>query len=115
MRFHHYGLVVDRLEESVAFYKKHFRLQEESRFSFMEEDIVFLAAREFRLELISSQSAENNTHLCFEVDDLYELMKRFDSNRRIEGPFKLENGWETIFYEGPNKEVIEFLQIKPML
>ncbi|MFP5115754.1 VOC family protein [Bacillaceae bacterium C204] len=113
MRFHHYGLEVPNLEESVVFYKKHFRLQEESRVSFMEEDIVFLAAREFRLELISSQSAEKNAHLCFEVDDLYELMKRFEHIQKIEGPYKLENGWETIFYTGPNKEVIEFLQVKP--
>ena len=51
--------------------------------------------------------------MCFEVDNLYEVMDQFDSNRKIEGPYKLENGWETVFYEGPNQEVIEFLQVKP--
>ena len=31
---------------------------------------------------------------------------------RIEGPFKLKNGWETVFYQGPDNEVIEFLQME---
>ena len=55
MRFHHYGLEVNNLEKSIAFYKETLGLQEESRIFFMEEEIVFLAAKDFRLELISNQ------------------------------------------------------------
>ena len=115
MRFHHYGLEVDNLEESVAFYKKHLGLQEEDRIFFMGEEIVFLAAGDLRIELISNQSEDKYTHICFEVNDLKEVINQFDGHRKIEGPYKLENGWETIFYEGPNTEVIEFLQVRPVL
>jgi lactoylglutathione lyase len=113
MRFHHYGIEVNNLEESIAFYKKHMVLQEESRIFFMGEELVFLATNDFRLELISNQHENKNPHLCFEVGDLNEVMKEFDSNKKIEGPYKLQNGWKTVFYEGPNQEVIEFLQVKP--
>ena len=111
MRFHHYGLEVDNLEESVAFYKKHLMLQEESRIFFMGEKIVLLTAGDFRLELISNQHEEKNAHLCFEVNDLSEALELFNSHQKIEGPYKLENGWKTIFYEGPNNTIIEFLQV----
>ncbi|MEH7307014.1 VOC family protein [Neobacillus drentensis] len=110
MWFHHYGIEVTNLEESVAFYKKHLGLEEERRIFFMGEEIVFLAAGDFRLELISSPC--EGTHLCFEVNDLNVAINQFDANRKIEGPYKLDNGWKTIFFEGPNNEVIEFLQVR---
>ena len=82
---------------------------------FMGEEIVFLVLGDFRLELISGQQkTDKATHICFEVSDLHEVMKRFDDIRKIEGPYKLENGWETVFFEGPDRRVIEFLQIKPV-
>jgi len=113
MRFHHYALEVNNVEESVAFYKKYLGLQEESRMFFMGEKIVFLTLGEFRLELISGQQQyDKTTHICFEVGDLDEVISRFDDRRKIEGPYKLKNGWQTVFYEGPDQEIIEFLQIK---
>jgi lactoylglutathione lyase len=114
MRFHHYGLEVNDLEESVAFYKQHFGLQEESRIFFMGEEIVFMAAKGFRLELIFNQHEKKHAHLCFEVKDLIEVIDLFEPNRKIEGPYKLENGWETVFYEGPNEEILEFLRVTPV-
>lgn len=111
MRFHHYALEVHELEEATAIYKSYFGFQEEGRLSFMDEEIVFLVSGDFRLELISGpQQNERNTHLCFEVDNLPDMMKKLDDETRIEGPYKLPNGWETVFYEGPNQEIIEFLQ-----
>jgi catechol 2,3-dioxygenase-like lactoylglutathione lyase family enzyme len=110
MRFHHYGLEVNHLEESVDFYKKHLGLQEENRISFMGEEIVFLVAGNFRLELISNQFKKKTTHLCFEVSALDEVINQFDSLQKIEGPYKLDNDWETVFYEGPNQEIVEFLK-----
>jgi lactoylglutathione lyase len=84
----------------------------------MEEEIVFLASKDFRLELISNQqekSSVKTVHLCFEVSDLHEVMNRFDCHRKIEGPYKLQNGWETVFFEGPDQEIIEFLQVRPAM
>lgn len=118
MRFHHYAMEVNNLEESIAFYKKYFALKEENRIFFMEEEIVFLAAKDFRLELISNQHEKSyvkTAHLCFEVNDLHEVMNQFDGNRKIEGPYKLQNGWETVFFEGPDQEIIEFLQVRPAM
>ncbi|MBS4216528.1 MULTISPECIES: VOC family protein [Neobacillus] len=111
MRFHHYALEVHELEEAIAFYKNYCGFQEEGRLSYMDEEIVFLISKNFRLELIfGPQQNEGTTHLCFEVDDLPDVMKKLDDRTRIEGPYKLPNGWETVFYEGPNQEIIEFLQ-----
>lgn len=117
MRFHHFAIEVKDLETSAAFYLRYFGLQEERRFLFNREKIIFLKADDFRLELISSieQSSSNpaSVHLCFEVDSIKEVTQPFNENGifPIEGPYKLENGWETVFYQGPDNEVIEFIQI----
>ncbi|MFJ5758158.1 VOC family protein [Neobacillus sp. NPDC093182] len=117
MRLHHFAIEVKDLETSASFYQKYFGLQEERRFLFNGEKIIFLKADDFRLELISSteQSSSNppSVHLCFEVDSINEVTKSFNENGifAIEGPYKLENGWKTVFYQGPDNEVIEFIQI----
>ncbi|MFK9094924.1 VOC family protein [Bacillus salipaludis] len=113
MRFHHYALEVKNMEESLAFYKKYLSFQEESRFSYMGEEIVFLVLGDFRLESISGRQAIDQTaHICFEVSSVREVMNRFAEVRKIEGPYELDNGWNTVFYEGPDREIIEFLQSK---
>jgi lactoylglutathione lyase len=121
MRFHHFAIEVKDLEKSIAFYQKFIGLHEEVRMIFNEENIVFLANSEFRLELISGgqQNIQSNTHICFEVDKLSEIIRIFTVNdiTALEGPYKLDNGWEAVFYQGPDNEIIEFLQIekKPFL
>ncbi|ETI69214.1 VOC family protein [Neobacillus vireti] len=113
MRFHHYALEVNNLEKSIAFYQKYLGFLEESRMFFMGEEIVFLILGDFRLELISGhQLSDKTAHICFEVSDLAKVISRFDASLKIEGPYKLENGWETVFYEGPNQEILEFLQVR---
>ncbi|MFJ5717745.1 VOC family protein [Neobacillus sp. NPDC093127] len=115
MRVHHFGLEVNNLEESVAFYKNYLGFQEECRMFFLGEEIVFLALGDFRLELISGRQENDKTnHICIEVFDLAEIINRFDASRKIEGPYKLENGWQTVFYEGHDQETIEFLQTRPV-
>ncbi len=115
MRFHHFAIEVKDLEKSIAFYQKFIGLHEEVRMIFNEENIVFLANSEFRLELISGgqQNAPSELHICFEVSDLSEIIRIFTENRitTMEGPYKLNNGWQTVFYQGPDNEIIEFLQI----
>ncbi|MCG3088336.1 VOC family protein [Sporosarcina cyprini] len=110
MRFHHYGVNIRNLEQSTAFYQELLNLEIETRFSFMEEKIVFLSSGDFRLELIETEEDENILHFCFEVTDLQVVMSRLDKMKKIEGPYLLHNGWQTAFYEGPNREIIEFLQ-----
>lgn len=110
MHFHHYGVYVRNLDESIVFYRELLDLKIEARFTFMEEKIVFLSSGDFRLELIETEEDENTIHFCFEVADLQEVMSRLDEMKKIEGPYQLHNGWKTVFYEGPNLEIIEFLQ-----
>lgn len=115
MRFHHFAIEVTDLETSIAFYQKYLCLLEEVRLQFKKENIVFLTRNEFRLELISGgqHNVSQGVHICFEVDSVEELMKFFrdDGLFASEGPYKLQNGWETVFYEGPDNEIIEFLQV----
>jgi lactoylglutathione lyase len=112
MRFHHFAIEVKDLETSIAFYQKYMALSEEARISFNHEEIVFLTSENFRLELISGGERHNShgVHICFEVDTI----ATFNHNglSAIEGPYKLYNGWETVFYHGPDQEVIEFLYTK---
>ena len=110
MRFHHYGVEVENLEESSTFYQKLFGLEIDNRFSFMNEEIVFLASENFRLELVESQAEIKTTHICFEVTNLRDVIKKLNHFPKLEGPYKLENGWETVFYVSPYQEIIEFLQ-----
>ncbi|WP_462412593.1 VOC family protein [Neobacillus sp. Marseille-QA0830] len=113
MRFHHFALEVRDLHKSVAFYQNFLGFQEEDRMSFMGEEIVFLILEDIRLELILSTKeipVERNVHLCFEVSDLEEVLSRFKASRLIEGPYNLDNGWKTAFFEGPDYEVLEFLK-----
>ncbi|GKV56637.1 hypothetical protein NCCP2222_25840 [Sporosarcina sp. NCCP-2222] len=110
MRFHHYGVNVRNLDMSIAFYRELLNLELETLFTFMEERIVLLASGDFRIELIETEEDEKTIHLCFEVTDLQEVMSRLNGMKKIEGPYQLHNGWRTVFYEGPNLEIIEFLQ-----
>lgn len=115
MRFHHFAIEVKDLESSIAFYQKNLGLREEGRLLFQKENIVFLTNKHFRIELIEGgqQNAAQGVHICLEVDSLREVSNYFSENgiSAIEGPYKLDNGWETVFYQGPDNEVIEFLQI----
>lgn len=113
MRLHHYGLEVSNLEESIKFYTDLLGLELESRHNFLGEEIAFLASSHFRLELVCHHQSTNSAHICFEISDLQQVIKTLGSNHIAEGPYKLDNGWQTVFYEGPNHEVLEFLQTSP--
>jgi len=111
MKLHHVGVNVSHLRNSIEFFKREFGFEIESHFIFMEEEIVFLTLGDFRLELVSSNEENQfNTHICFEVNKLIDVMARCKALRKMEGPYELDNGWLTVFYEGPNQEIVEFLQ-----
>lgn len=115
MRFHHYGLEVSNLEESIKHYTNLLGLEVESKHSFLGEEIAFLSSTHFRLELVCHPHSTNSAHLCFEVSDLQQVINTFGTNKIAEGPYKLDNGWESVFYEGPHHEMIEFLQLAQSL
>ncbi|WP_449538512.1 VOC family protein [Ferdinandcohnia sp. Marseille-Q9671] len=112
MQLHHYGFEVRNLVETVDFYKRQFGFEEESRLMFMEEELVFLRLGNFRLELFSGkQVGELHAHICFEVSDLDKIMFQFSNFSIVEGPYQLANGWRTVFYEGTDGHILEFLQL----
>ncbi len=112
MKLHHIGINVSHLQKSIVFYKSQFGFEEESHFIFMEEEIVFLTLGDFRLELVSSNEKNQlNTHICFEVNNLTDVLAKSKTLRKMEGPYELDNGWQTVFYEGPNQEIVELLQV----
>ncbi|WP_404332972.1 VOC family protein [Mesobacillus maritimus] len=111
MRFHHYAIEVKDMEASILFYQNYLGFKIEQTLQFMGEEIVFLSLVDLKLELYLKQDKASHTqgiHLCFEVEDINEIMKDLPI---LEGPCQLENGWKTVFVEGPNHEVLEFLQI----
>jgi lactoylglutathione lyase len=112
MKLHHIGVNVSHLKNSIEFFKRQFGFEKESHFIFMEEEIVFLTLGDFRLELVSSNEENQvNTHICFEVNNLTDVMAQCKALWKMEGPYELDNGWQTVFYEGPNQEIVELLQV----
>lgn len=111
MRFHHYAVEVKDMKASIKFYQTYLGFQIEQTLSFMGEEMVFLTLGECRLELYPHHADVSKTHgihLCFEVDDFSNIIRDVPV---LEGPYQLENGWKTVFVEGPNHEMLEFLQI----
>ena len=116
MRIHHYGIEVSDLEISREFYQKILQLNHESVVEFQGEELVFLSSNTFCLELIPKQQKQNQkgtTHLCFEVNDINQMITRsYDYGlKALEGPYILSNGWKTVFFEGPDHEILEFLEV----
>lgn len=115
MRIHHFALEVKNLEAAKAFYEELLGFKEYLRTSFQDEEIIFLNLNGFLIELIANNlnsQINKNIHLCFEVDDIEEQIRKLaeSSLEPIEGPYSLENGWKTVFYQGTDNEIIEFIQ-----
>ena len=116
MRFHHFALEVSDMTISKTFYETFLGFKESCRILFENEEMIFLEQNGFRLELSQKKSdgeIGERTHFCFEVDNLDEKMREMRERDipSFEGPYTLDNGWKTIFYLGPDKEVIEFLEV----
>jgi len=116
MKFHHVGIHVCDLERSSLFYKKYFDFQASKRFTLGDESILFLEKGEASLELFAneSQPLQTKNHLCWQVDHLDDVMIDLKKKGLLprEGPIEVGNGWKTVFYEGPDHEVIELLEVK---
>lgn len=116
MKWHHAGVQVKSLTESIEFYKELFGYRLEHYLHLPGERIAFLKIKEVKIELIESEEQPNpgSIHLAWQVESIEEWMRKLEVNglHPLEGPFNLKNGWITVFYEGPNHEVIELIQVK---
>lgn len=114
--FHHFAIETNRLEEVKDFYEKILGFQAEDTIEFQGKKLAFLTLGGFRIELVETDetvSGDGAIHLCFETASLTTMMKKLESAglEKAEGPYKLENGWRTVFYKGMAGETLEFLTL----
>lgn len=114
--FHHFAIETNRLEEVKDFYEKILGFQVENIIEFHGKKLVFMTLGGFRIELVETDdlgSGEGDIHLCFETASLATMMSKLEGAGldKVEGPYKLENGWRTVFYKGIAGETLEFLTL----
>ncbi|MCA1055017.1 VOC family protein [Rossellomorea aquimaris] len=117
MNHHHIGINVRSLEESKEFYKRVFGFKEGFSTVIGVEKILFLQKDGEWLELIEDLDpapSPSRIHFALEVDDLEGEMERISGEgvQPVEGPIHLPNGWKAVFYEGPDREVIELIMVE---
>ncbi|MBS4190470.1 VOC family protein [Bacillus sp. FJAT-49705] len=115
MKWHHAGIQVRNLEDSIQFYKRMFDFTIEQYLTLPGEKIAFLKKEDIRIELIESEEslvAFSSIHISWQVEELEIWMKKLKSKGLYpsEGPIKLENGWVAVFYDGLDNEIIELIQ-----
>jgi lactoylglutathione lyase len=116
MRWHHGGIEVGNLNNSIQFYENMFDLKIEQFLTLNGEKIAFLKNEDVRIELIESEdfsALSSSVHLAWQVDDIEVWMKRLRGKglSPSDGPYNLKNGLVAVFYEGLDGEVIELVQI----
>jgi catechol 2,3-dioxygenase-like lactoylglutathione lyase family enzyme len=112
---HHIGIYVTDLERSVNFYETILTIHSREKLKWNDDELLFLQGEGFQLELIPALSQKaNTTHIAFAVNDIEGKIEKLQiaGLSPSEGPFHLENGWKTVFYEGPDGEEIEFMESK---
>ncbi|OCA91513.1 hypothetical protein A8F94_01615 [Bacillus sp. FJAT-27225] len=114
MKFHHFAIETNNLTETADFYVNKLGFVIKEKVLFEGTEVLFLDLEGFTSELCEISEERNDssqTHFCFETPDLKAFIDRMSGwgFMPTEGPFKLENGWETVFFEGPSGETIEFL------
>ncbi|MED2972255.1 VOC family protein [Fictibacillus sp. B-59209] len=113
MRVHHYGIAVKDLDAAAEFYIKALNMKELFRTRWMGEELLFLESGSMKIELIAQTGTVGEAvHVAYQTDDLEYLAGRLQQEGIVpsEGPYVLENGWRTVFYEGPSGEMIEFVE-----
>ncbi len=96
----------------MLFYKGLLGLHFKNRIDFFNEDIIFLEGEGVQIELIKKTAPPSSAHLAFSTDSIHKTVHSL-KNKGIfpaDGPYTLDNGWKTVFYEGPDGETIEFIE-----
>ncbi|MED4173698.1 glyoxalase/bleomycin resistance/dioxygenase family protein [Halalkalibacterium halodurans] len=114
MNWDHVGMETSRLDETLKFYQTFFKFEEEQAITFQKENILFIRRGVIRLELIENQQASppsQQLHICWRVPSLKKEMIRLQKLGLlpVEGPFAFDL-FKTVFYKGPNNEIIELIQ-----
>jgi lactoylglutathione lyase len=117
MKLHHVGIYVNDLPESETFYKK-LGYKVETKLTILNEKITFMSNKTdgSLIELIYTENVkavEGTIHLAWNIVRLEEKVEWLAANgyQPTWGPQRLENGWKTVFFQGPNLETIELLEI----
>jgi lactoylglutathione lyase len=114
MKWAHGGIEVSDLSRSIQFYERYFGFRLEEKVNINGEELVFLRNGEVCLELIQSSEKRSSTdliHFAFKMNDLASFMHDLFKKGQwpIEPPVKCENGVYSIFFEGPDQELIELI------
>lgn len=116
MKLHHYAIDVTDMESSTRFYSRLLNFTDIREEKINGENITFLIKESFIMELVENKDLEQHnehTHLCFQVKELDTIIDSFgfDGLHPVEGPHMLDNGWKVAFFQGPDKELLEFLEL----
>ncbi|WP_419393064.1 VOC family protein [Cytobacillus praedii] len=116
MKWHHSGVSVSHLQDSIQFYIQQFGFSFEQYLMFQEDKIAFLRNEDVRIELIESEESPrslHSIHTAWQVEDIEDWIRQLKRKGLYptEGPYTLSNGWITVFYEGPDHETIELIQV----
>ncbi|WP_409252335.1 VOC family protein [Bacillus sp. SCS-153A] len=114
MRWHHGGIEVTSLKDSVEFYREVFQFEVQSCLRLREEKIVFMSRGPVTIELIENpeiQAGPSSLHFAWEVEDLSWWTDHLEDLglQPVEGPYCLDSGRTVIFYKGPDGEVFELV------
>ncbi|WP_199614840.1 VOC family protein [Paenibacillus alkalitolerans] len=114
LRVHHMALETPDLGQSISFYTELFGFELQRSVRLGEENIAFLTQGGFTLELIEANNCEppgTSVHFAVEVDDFEAWPEKLAAAGVpvAEGPLRFENGWKTIFIQGPSGELLELL------
>jgi lactoylglutathione lyase len=110
---HHIGIYVSDIRRSRTFYETILPIQTKEALKWNQTELIFFKGEGFMLELIPDTFTNSETtHIAFAVEDVDTKINELKQNgiTPSEGPYTLDNGWHTVFYEGPDGEEIEFIQ-----
>ncbi len=93
MKIHHVGIVCKNIENAIYYYKKHFKVIEETEIVFDElqnaELCLLKTDTGLNVEFISGEQVKNLSkgisyyHLCYTVKDLEKVIEEFQKNGAI--------------------------------
>lgn len=122
-KLEHTAIIVKNMEDSIPFYTETFNFKLRTRGNNGKRDMAFLYHEhqpEFEIELIQdlegSVTYNGNgvvNHLAFTVEDIHKSMDYYKEKGIIfysETPNTAIDGAKTIFFDGPNGELLQLVQ-----
>ncbi|MDM5196973.1 VOC family protein [Fictibacillus enclensis] len=110
---HHYGIIVRNVWNAADFYLKAFNMKVIFESDWEGEHLLFVGNDEWKIELIQQkENQDDSAHTAFQIESMEHMIHRLQNKGilTLEGPFLLNNGWKTVFYELPEGGWIEFIE-----